>query len=60
VTPFPYILTSPVLAASSTGQVMVWVFSTQTPQVTTVWTKLGGVAGGIHTSGSPVQISLMV
>lgn len=45
VTPLPPIVTSPVWAASSTGQVMVWVSCSHTPQVTTVLMKLGGMAG---------------
>lgn len=60
VTPFPSIVTSPVWAGASTGHVMVWVFCSHTPQVTTVLMKLGGMAGWVQTAGSPVQISLMV
>lgn len=54
VTPFPYIVTFPVRAASSTGHVMVWVFSTHTPQVTTVLMKFGGMFGRIQVSEAPV------
>lgn len=54
VTPFPYIVTFPVRAASSTGHVMVWVFSTHTPQVTTVLMKFGGTFGRVQVSESPV------
>lgn len=53
-------VTSPVWAASSTGQVMVWVFCSHTPQVTIDLMKLGGMAGLVQTAGSPVHISLMV
>lgn len=60
VTPLPYMVTSPVWAAFSTGQVMVWVFCSHTPQVTTVLMKLGGMAGWVQDFGLPVQTSVMV
>lgn len=53
-------VTSPVWAAFSTGQVMVWVFFSHTPQVTTVLMKLGGMAGWVQDFGLPVQTSVMV
>lgn len=39
---------------------MVWVFSTHTPQVTTVLMKLGGMVGSTQPPGSPVQTSSIV
>lgn len=59
VMPSPPMTLGPV-GAAALGQVMTWVFSWQTSQKTVVVPKLGGMAGGVQWSLSPVHISRSV
>lgn len=59
VTPLPSMLkvaATPV--GSAPGQVMTSSFGLHTSQVTVVTTKPGGMAAGVHTAWSPVQVSV--
>lgn len=60
VTPFPQMLTCPVCAALSIGQVMVSVGVAQAVQVMTLVVKSGGIDGCVQAAWSPMQISWIV
>lgn len=60
VTPLPQMLTKPVCAALSTGQVMVSVGVVHALQVITLVVKSGGIDGCVQVAWSPVQISWIV
>lgn len=58
--PLPQMLTKPVCAPLSTGQVMVRVGVAHALQVMTLVVKSGGIEGCVQVAWSPVQVSWIV
>lgn len=60
VTPFPQMLTQPVCASVSIGQVTVSVGVAHALHVMTLVVKSGGIDGCVQVAWSPVQTSWIV